>query len=521
MTVAGTEAPVVCLDLDGVLWRGDEVIFPAVAGVAALRAAGLRVAFLSNNSSMPVGDVAAKLQRLGYAATTDEVLTSAIAAATLLAAKFAPGTRVLASAGPGVFEALIACGLEPVREAPADAVVVGFHLDFDFDDLDRTARLVREGAYFVATNADATYPIPHGLLPGTGALVAAVSVASGATPEIAGKPEAPMVALVRDRLGHTGVMVGDRPSTDGALADALGWPFALVLSGVTAAVAPPGGEAIPDPAPPFVAADPRWMTQRRRLDAELVRRGLLGSRSQAVEAITAGRVLVAGSRADAPARLVDPAEPIQLQGEAPRFVSRGGEKLAAALERFAVPVAGIRALDLGSSTGGFTDCLLQAGAASVVAVDVGRGQLAWPLRTDSRVTVLERTNARNLEPEHIGGAVELAVADLSFISLRTVAPALVRCTTPSADLVLLVKPQFEAGRARVGKGGIVRDPEVHRAVLHEVSVGLESAGVFAIDIMVSPLRGADGNVEFLARCNRVGPTLTSFVLDACVTEAPR
>ena len=137
---------------------------------------------------------------------------------------------------------------------------------------------------------------------------------------------------------------------------------------------------------------------------------------------------MAGSRADAPARLVDPAEPIQLQGDAPRFVSRGGEKLAAALERLRGDVAGRRALDLGASTGGFTDCLLQAGAATVVAVDVGRGQLAWALRTDTRVSLLERTNARNLEPEHIGGAVDLVVADLSFISLRTVAPALVRCT---------------------------------------------------------------------------------------------
>jgi glycerol 3-phosphatase-2 len=255
VSAAGTETPVVCLDLDGVLWRGDEVIAPAIAGMTALRASGMRVAFLSNNSSMPVGEVAAKLQRLGFAATPDEVLTSAIAAATLLAKKLAPGTRVLASAGPGVFEALAACGLEAVREEPAEAVVVGFHRDFDFADLDRTARAVREGAYFVATNMDATYPIPDGLLPGTGSLVAAVSAASGATPEVAGKPEAPMVALVRDRLGNTGVMVGDRPSTDGALAAALGWPFALVLSGVTAAVAPPGGEAIPDPAPPFVAAD--------------------------------------------------------------------------------------------------------------------------------------------------------------------------------------------------------------------------------------------------------------------------
>jgi 23S rRNA (cytidine1920-2'-O)/16S rRNA (cytidine1409-2'-O)-methyltransferase len=261
------------------------------------------------------------------------------------------------------------------------------------------------------------------------------------------------------------------------------------------------------------------MTQRRRLDAELVRRGLLGSRSQAVEAISAGRVLVAGSRADAPARLVDPAESIQLQGQPPRYVSRGGDKLAAALDRFAVGVEGVRALDLGASTGGFTDCLLQAGAASVVAVDVGRGQLAWSLRTDARVTVVERTNARNLEAAQIGGAVDLVVADLSFISLRTVAPALVRCTTAHADLVLLVKPQFEAGRARVGKGGIVRDPDVHRAVLHEVTDGLATAGVIVTDIMVSPLRGADGNVEFLARARRAGVILTAAALDACVAEA--
>ena len=155
----------------------------------------------------------------------------------------------------------------------------------------------------------------------------------------------------------------------------------------------------------------------------------------------------------------------------------------------------------------------------MLAVDVGRGQLAWALRTDARVTVLERTNARNLEPEHIGGAVDLAVADLSFISLRTVAPALVRCTTAGADLVLLVKPQFEAGRARVGKGGIVRDPDVHRAVLHEVVLGLESSGLFVVDVMVSPLRGADGNVEFLVRGNRTGPVVAIDVLDACVDEA--
>jgi 23S rRNA (cytidine1920-2'-O)/16S rRNA (cytidine1409-2'-O)-methyltransferase len=255
---------------------------------------------------------------------------------------------------------------------------------------------------------------------------------------------------------------------------------------------------------------------RRRLDAELVRRGLLGSRRQAVEAIAAGRVRVAGSPTQAPARLVGAGEPIQLTGEAPRFVSRGGEKLAAALARFAIDVRGRRALDAGASTGGFTDCLLQAGAAHVHAVDVGRGQLAWSLRDDPRVTVRERTNVRALEPGDLGGPVDLTVADLSFISVVTVAPALTRCTRPDGDLVLLVKPQFEAGRARVGKGGIVRDPEVHRAVLHEVRDGLRDAGLHVVDVMASPLRGADGNVEFLVRCDARGPALDDATLDLAV-----
>jgi 23S rRNA (cytidine1920-2'-O)/16S rRNA (cytidine1409-2'-O)-methyltransferase len=258
------------------------------------------------------------------------------------------------------------------------------------------------------------------------------------------------------------------------------------------------------------------VTVRRRLDAELVRRGLLGSRRQAVEAIAAGRVRVGGSPAQAPTRLVGAGEPIQVTGEGPRFVSRGGEKLAAAIERFAVPVRERRALDAGASTGGFTDCLLQAGAAHVVAVDVGRGQLAWSLREDARVTVLERTNVRALEPDAIGGEVDLTVADLSFISLLTVAPALARCTRTDGDLVLLVKPQFEAGRARIGKGGIVRDPDVHRAVLREVRDGLRGAGLFVVDVMASPLRGADGNVEFLVRCDTRGPAVDDARLDAAV-----
>jgi HAD superfamily hydrolase (TIGR01450 family) len=213
------------------------------------------VAFVSNNSSSPVGDVIAKLGRMGIPAEPGDVVTSALAAAWLLQRSLAPRARVLVCAGPGVREALGEVGLEAVDDGPADAVVVGFHTNFDFAGLERASRAVREGARFVATNLDATYPVPGGLIPGAGSLVAAVATAAGATPEVAGKPEAPTVGIIRERYGDTGVVVGDRPSTDGALADALGWPFALVLSGVTAAVAPPGGEAIPDPTPPFVDAD--------------------------------------------------------------------------------------------------------------------------------------------------------------------------------------------------------------------------------------------------------------------------
>jgi 4-nitrophenyl phosphatase len=247
--------PVVACDLDGVVWRGDDAIAPAAGGIAAMRDAGLRVAFVSNNSSSPVGDVVAKLERMGIPAAPDDVVTSALAAAWLLEHSLAPGARVLVCAGPGVREALADAGLDAVDDGPAEAVVVGFHRDFDYEALERASRAVRDGARFVATNLDATYPMPDGLIPGAGSLVAAVATAAGATPEVAGKPEAPTVGLIRDRFGATGVVVGDRPSTDGALATALGWPFALVLSGVTAAVAPPGGEAIPTPPPPFVGED--------------------------------------------------------------------------------------------------------------------------------------------------------------------------------------------------------------------------------------------------------------------------
>ena len=237
---------------------------------------------------------------------------------------------------------------------------------------------------------------------------------------------------------------------------------------------------------------------RRRLDAELVRRGLAPSRERAQADIAAGRVLVGGAPATKPARMVEPAEPLELLGPPPRFVGRGGLKLDAALDRFAVDVVGRRALDAGASTGGFTDALLQRGAAEVVAVDVGYGQLHERLRADPRVVNLERTNVRALAPGDIGGPVDVVVADLSFISLRTVLPALLGLARPGADLVLLVKPQFEAGRAEAAKvKGVIRDPEVQSRTLAEVTAAAIDQGAVTMGEMVSPITGADGNVEFL------------------------
>ena len=203
-----------------------------------------------------------------------------------------------------------------------------------------------------------------------------------------------------------------------------------------------------------------------------------------------------GAVADKASRLIAPGEPLSLAGEPSRFVSRGGEKLDAALARFAIEVRGRRALDAGASTGGFTDCLLQRGAASVLAVDVGRGQLHERVAHDPRVTVLERTNIRYLEMDD---PFELLVGDLSFISLRTIAPVLAgRLAAAGADVVVLVKPQFEAGRAEASKGrGVIRDPVVWLRTVDGVASAFEGAGAAIMGAMVSPLTGADGNVEFL------------------------
>jgi 23S rRNA (cytidine1920-2'-O)/16S rRNA (cytidine1409-2'-O)-methyltransferase len=215
-----------------------------------------------------------------------------------------------------------------------------------------------------------------------------------------------------------------------------------------------------------------------------------------------GRVLVSGSVATKPERMVEEAEPIELAGPARRFVSRGGEKLDPALDAFGIDVRGLRCLDVGASTGGFTDCLLQRGAAAVVALDVGRGQLAWELRQDERVTVLERTDVRDADPATVG-VVDLVVADLSFISLRTVLPS-VAALAGDAPVVALVKPQFEVGKGRVGKGGVVRDAALHDEAVAGVIDTATSIGLMHETTFPSPLPGAEGNREFFLLLRRSG-----------------
>jgi 23S rRNA (cytidine1920-2'-O)/16S rRNA (cytidine1409-2'-O)-methyltransferase len=241
------------------------------------------------------------------------------------------------------------------------------------------------------------------------------------------------------------------------------------------------------------------MGKLRRLDAELVRRGLARSRQHAGELLAAGRVQVSGRPAGKAATQVDTADPILVSesSDGLDYVSRGAHKLIGALEAFPqVRVEGVRCLDAGASTGGFTDVLLRRGAEHVVAVDVGYGQLAWQLQQDPRVTVLDRTNVRELTPEQVAPAPGLVVADLSFISLRLVLEPLARASAPDADLLLMVKPQFEVGRERLGSGGVVRDPGLReQAVLDVAAAGL-AAGLQVHGVAASPLPGPSGNVEY-------------------------
>jgi len=269
------------------------------------------------------------------------------------------------------------------------------------------------------------------------------------------------------------------------------------------------------------------VTRRARVDAELVRRGLARSRQQAAELIGAGRVSIDGIPAAKPATAITlDARLVVADADERRWVSRGAHKLNGALDAFAVTVDGRRCLDAGASTGGFTEVLLDRGAREVVAADVGYGQLAWPLRSDPRVTVMERTNVRDLTADAIGGPVDLVVADLSFISLSTVLPALTACASADADIVPMVKPQFEVGKDRVGAGGVVSDPALRAESVLTVARQAAALDWQTVDVTASPLPGPSGNVEYFLRLRAttdhplMGDALEAAVARA-VDEGPR
>lgn len=267
------------------------------------------------------------------------------------------------------------------------------------------------------------------------------------------------------------------------------------------------------------------MARLRRLDAELVRRGLARSREQAATLVQGGRVSVGGAVAAKPATQVDPAAAILVADDEsdPGYASRGGHKLAGALDHFpGLTVTGKRCLDAGASTGGFTDVLLRRGASHVVAVDVGYGQLAWVLRTDPRVSVLDRQNVRTLTPEQVAPAPGLVVADLSFISLTLVLPALA-AAAPVADHLLMVKPQFEVGRKRLGSGGVVRDPAARRDAVLRVVAAAAGLGLGMHGVVASPLPGPSGNVEYFvwfAGGSSTDPAGVDDAVDRAVEEGP-
>ena len=266
---------------------------------------------------------------------------------------------------------------------------------------------------------------------------------------------------------------------------------------------------------------------RRRLDAELVRRSLARSREHASQLIAAGRVTVGGNVATKPATQVETSAAVVVSSDDadPDYVSRGGHKLAGALAAFVpqgLQVEGRRALDAGASTGGFTDVLLRAGAREVVAVDVGYGQLAWSLQSDERVKVKDRTNVREMTLDTIDGVpVDLVVGDLSFIPLGLVLPALVRCTAPDADLVLMVKPQFEVGKERLGSGGVVRSPELRAEAVRAVARRAAELGLGVRGVTASPLPGPSGNVEYFLWLRAGAPELDPSDVDRAVAEGPR
>lgn len=273
------------------------------------------------------------------------------------------------------------------------------------------------------------------------------------------------------------------------------------------------------PSPPSTRPE---LARRARLDAELVRRGLARSREHAAALIADGRVKVGGTVATKSATGVEAATPVlvaDLEGE--QWVSRGAHKLLGAFASFGYDPAGKRALDAGASTGGFTDVLLRRGAAHVVAVDVGYGLIDWSLRTDDRVTVVERVNARALQPEQVGDPVDLVVADLSFIPLGLVLPALLRCARSGADLIPMVKPQFEVGRAALPRGGVVRDPLARAGAVRRVAEQAFELGLGVRGVVASPLPGPSGNVEFFLWLTAGAPPLAEDALSRAIHEGPQ
>ncbi|WP_026118816.1 TlyA family RNA methyltransferase [Nocardiopsis salina] len=266
------------------------------------------------------------------------------------------------------------------------------------------------------------------------------------------------------------------------------------------------------------------MAKRSRLDAELVRRGLARSRGHAAEIIETGSVKVAGMVASKAASQVGTDQPIVVRtpSDEPPYVSRGAHKLLGALDAFSFDVSGRRALDAGASTGGFTDVLLRRNAARVTAVDVGYGQLAWALRSNDRVRVMERVNVRELTPEQIGEPrPDLVVGDLSFISLTLVLGPLRECAAPDADFVLMVKPQFEVGKERVGAGGVVREPDMRGEAVTAVADHGHTLGLGAVDVAASPLPGPSGNVEYFLWMRAGAGPLDPAVLARAIEEGPR
>ena len=260
---------------------------------------------------------------------------------------------------------------------------------------------------------------------------------------------------------------------------------------------------------------------KTRLDAELVRRELARSRDNAVELINAGKVLVNGIPATKAATQVDAQISITLKDDQADFVSRGGHKLAGALDHFSnLVVTDKVVLDAGASTGGFTDVLLKRGAKKVIAADVGYGQLAWQLQKDSRVKVLDRVNVRSLTMEQVGQEVDLVVADLSFISLELVLPALIAVAKDDADFLLMVKPQFEVGKGKLGAGGVVRDSALRKEAVTAVANAAFALGLGCFGVVASPLPGPSGNVEYFLWLSKAGPALLEVDLDLAIEKGP-